>query len=55
MDIMIENIVDVMKEADLILVGLGEELDLHNTIKMNKKYTEISEEKENALGWIFSS
>ena len=50
MDIMIENIVDVMKEADLILVGLGEELDLHNTIKMNKKYTEISEEKENA--WI---
>ena len=32
---MIEHIVDKMKKADLVLVGLGEELDLHNIIRMN--------------------
>lgn len=50
MNIMIEHIVDKMKEADLVLVGLGEELDLHNIIRINNKYTKISEETENA--WI---
>lgn len=39
---MIEHVVEKMKEADLVLVGLGEELDLLKTIKKSEKYNEIT-------------
>lgn len=47
---MIEHIVEKIKEADLVLVGLGEELDLLKEIRKNEKYKEVAERAENA--WI---
>lgn len=40
---MTEYIVEKIKEADLVLVGLGEELDLHRSIRKNEKYKEITD------------
>lgn len=40
---MIEHIVEKIKEADLVLVGLGEELDLLKSVRKNEKYKEIAD------------
>lgn len=47
---MIEYIADSIKKADLVLVGLGEELDLIKSIRKEEKYREIADTAENK--WI---
>lgn len=51
MSIAIEHIVEKINKADLVLVGIGEELDLHNIIIENEKYRKFAEEPDKA--WLF--
>lgn len=43
---MIEHIVDKVNEADLILIGIGEELDQIRTVKKDEKYIQLDNKIE---------
>lgn len=47
---MIGHIVDKIKEADMILVGIGEELDQIKTVRKSEKYIQLCNRFENE--WI---
>ena len=44
---MIDQIIRKLAEADMVLVGLGEELDALNEIRQERIYKELNEELSN--------
>lgn len=41
-DNVIQQVIEDIREADLVLVGIGEEMDLHKRLRTDEKYLEIS-------------